>query len=401
MATIFSSALPGASNPADPAALVAERRLPDALTFISGEKVTSPAQWEARRSEILELFRANVYGRAPLERPPGLSFRVENLDAQAMGGAATLKQVAITYSGLGARAKSQGKINLILFVPNKRTRPAPAFLLISNHAPVDTDPTRRAKSEFWPAEEIVARGYAAAVFRNADVDVDKHDGFRDGVHGLLDPPRQEGEERAQDAWGTLAAWAWGAWRVMDYLETDGDIDAKRVAVVGHSRGGKAALWAGAEDRRFALSVSNNSGAGGAALARGKSGERIANINKSFPHWFACSYEHFGGREDELPVDQHQLLALLAPRLAYIASSQDDAWADPASEFLAGVAASPVYKLLGRVGLEAEAMPLVSEPLHGGSIGYHVRPGGHGLKVYDWARFMDFADKWMPALPPQP
>ena len=398
MATILSSILPAAADPVDPAALIAERRLPDALAFNSGEKVSSPAQWEARREEILELFRANVYGRAPLERPPVLSFRVEHQDARAMGGAATLKQVAITFSGLGVQAQSQGQINLILFVPNKRTAPAPAFLLISNHAASDTDPTRAIKSEFWPAEEIVARGYAAAVFRNADVDEDKDDGFRDGVHGLLDSPHQEGEERAADAWGTIAAWAWGASRAMDYLETDGDIDAKRVAVVGHSRGGKAALWAGASDRRFALTVSNNSGSSGAALARGKSGERIADINKGFPHWFARRYKYFGGREDELPVDQHQLLALLAPRLAYIASSQDDAWADPHSEFLAGIAASPVYKLLGRTGLEAQMMPRVSEPLYSGSIGYHVRPGGHGLNVYDWARFMDFADKWMIAPP---
>lgn len=391
MATLLSSVLPTAAAPAVP---LAERHLPDVFTLNSGQKVTAPAQWETRRAEILELFRANIYGRAPLGRPASLSFHVEKIDAQAMDGAATLKLVTIKYLGTGAAAHSEGRINLILFVPNKRTAPAAAFLLISNHAPSDTDATRATKSEFWPAEEIVARGYAAAVFRNADVDEDKDDGFRDGVHGLFDPPRAQGEERAEDAWGTIAAWAWGASRVLDYLESDGDIDAQRVAVVGHSRGGKAALWAGASDRRFALTVSNNSGSSGAALARGKSGESVAVINKSFPHWFARRYKSFGGRESELPIDQHELLALIAPRPLYIASAASDKWADPESEFLAGVAASPVYKLLGRAGLESDSMPEVSVPLQGGSIGYHVRPGGHGLTLYDWERFMDFADKRM-------
>ena len=386
---------------------LAQRNLPDVLTLSAGEKVTTPAQWEARRAELLELFRTHVYGRTPIGRPDTLSFRVEKTDPQAMDGTATLKQVAVEFSGPGGA----GRINLVLFVPNQRQGPAPAFLLINNRGAANIDPTRQTKIEFWPAEEIVKRGYAAAAFAVADVDPDTHDGFKNGVHGIFDAPPPEGAERAADAWGTIAAWAWGASRVLDYLESDADLDARRVAVVGHSRGGKTALWAGAEDTRFALTISNNSGSTGAALARGKSkgGETIAAINKSFPHWFTQNYKKYNGQEDSLPVDQHELIALMAPRPVYIASAIDDKWADPESEFLAGVAASPVYQLFNREGLTATAMPAVNEPLHSGFIGYHVRPGGHGLKLYDWQRFMDFADarglgetqKSLPATPETP
>ena len=366
---------------------LADYDLPDALTFNAGEKVTSAAQWPARRAEILEWFRAQIYGRAPINRPDDLQFRVENSDAQAMNGAATLKQIAIEYGGPNGR----GAIHLTLFVPNARDEAAPIFLLGCNRGPNSIDPMRQARDEFWPAEAIVARGYAAAAFSLSDVDPDEDDGFRNGAHGIFDAGK-----RAADAWGTLAAWAWGASRVLDYLETDHDIDARRVALVGHSRGGKAALWAGAEDTRFAMIVSNESGAGGAALARGKTGETIALINQKFPHWFCANYKNWNHREAELPVDQHELIALMAPRAVYIASAIEDKWADPQAEFMAGVAASPVYQLLGHKGLVADKFPATEEALHEGSIGYHVRAGGHNLLLSDWNDFMDFADKKMEA-----
>lgn len=371
-----------------PDAALAARNLPDALTLRSGQKVTTPAQWDLRRAEILDLFRTHVYGRAPLGRPDDLRFRVEKTDPQAMEGHATLKQVAIEFSGPG----SAGRINLVLFIPNRAPRPAPAFLFICNRGATHIDPTRRNQSEFWPAEAIVARGYAAAAFLNSDLDPDSDDDFKNGVHGLFDPSRRAGEARAGDAWGTISAWAWGASRVLDYLASDAGIDASRVAVVGHSRGGKTALWAGAQDERFALVVSNNSGSTGAALSRGKSGENVARINRNFPHWFAQNYHFYGDKETELPVDQHLLIALMAPRPVYIASAKDDKWADPASEFLASVAASPVYALLGKKGLRATSIPEVGTALHDGFIGYHMRSGEHGLGLFDWTQFMDFADK---------
>jgi hypothetical protein len=359
--------------------------LPDPLTSASGKKISSAAEWTGgRRAEVLELFRQHVYGRTPVGRPSKLSFSVDDTSAEAMDGTATRKLVTIGYEGPGG----SGAIRLVLFLPNQRPGPAPCFLLICNREPANIDPTRRVKSPFWPAEQMIGRGYAAAAFYNADVDPDVHDGFTNGVHGIFDPPGP----RRTDAWGTIAAWAWGASRVMDYLQTDSGIDPGRVAVVGHSRGGKTALWAGAEDERFAMVVSNDSGSTGAALARGKKGERIADINRAFPHWFCERYRQYNGREDALPVDQHMLLALVAPRLLYVASATEDTWADPASEFLATLYASPVYHLFGFRGVAGTVLPPPETPLHDGRIGYHLRTGKHNLTEYDWARFMDFADR---------
>ena len=372
------------------AASGAELDLPDALVTESGEQVATIGQWqETRRPETLELFREHIYGRTPIGRPPTLTFVNKETDATAMDGAATLKRIDIEYSGPGGN----GVIHLGLFIPNHVKKPAPGFLLICNRDPENIDMTRAEKSPFWPAEQLVARGYVAAAFYNADVDPDQDDGFENGVHGIFDPPNVP---RPGDAWGTIAAWAWGASRVMDYFETDPDIDATRIGVVGHSRGGKTALWAGAEDERFALVISNNSGCTGAALARNKQGERIARINQHFPHWFNANYKNFNDQEEQLPVDQHQLIALMAPRLVYVASASEDAWADPEGEFLACVHAGPVYELFGLQGVGATEMPAAEQPLHTGHIGYHLRAGKHNLTEYDWNRYLDFADQhWKP------
>src|SRR5688572_10118157 len=361
-----------------------ELKLPDALLTQSGAKVDSAEAWsKTRRPEILELFHHTIYGRAPVQRPDGLTFEVFDSAADAMHGKATRKQVKISYRGPGG----EGAIKLVLFIPNDAPKPAPCMLLICNRPTSNIDPTRATKSPFWPAEQIVARGYAAAAFYNGDVVPDKHDSFKSGVFAIFDKA-----PRPADAWGAIAAWAWGASRVLDYLETDPAIDAKRVAVVGHSRGGKTALWAGAEDERFAMVVSNDSGSTGAAIARNKTGERVAKINQSFPHWFNENYKAYADRENELPVDQHMLAALTAPRLLYIASASEDSWAHPKSEFLTAVHASPVFRLLGRTGISSPTMPKADAPMHDGDIGYHLRTGKHNLTEYDWGCFMDFADK---------
>jgi dienelactone hydrolase len=365
---------------------IEERRLPGLLRTSSGKKITTVAQWESkRRAEILELFRENIYGRTPVGRPSSLKFTVSNRDPKAMSGLATLKEVYIEYTGPGGK----GGFNLVLFTPNK-VKPAPAFLFICNRGKDNIDPTRKKRSDFWPAEKIIERGYAAAAFYNGEIDPDRHDRFKDGIHGIFGPLKREG-----DSWATIAAWAWGASRAMDYLESDKDIDPHRVAVVGHSRGGKTSLWAGAEDQRFAMVVSNDSGSTGAALARGKVGEQVSDINKRFPHWFCDNYKRYGGRPNELPVDQHQLIALSAPRPVYIASASKDSHADPVSEFLAGVAASPVYELYELKGLYGD-FPQPGTDMHSGHIGYHLREGGHDLTSYDWERFMNFADKRLKA-----
>lgn len=356
--------------------------LPDLLVTTSGRKVATAKEWiKIRRPEVLELFRENIFGRVP-ETPYTKSFKIINEDKNAMDGAATLKQIDIT---IGSAGKSL-VIHLILFVPNRVTKPVPAFLLIDNRGPDNTDLARKIKSEFWPAEEVIARGYAISVFSNSDVDPDNFDDFKNGVHGLLDRG-----VRKPDAWGSLAAWAWGASRCMDYFETDKDINKKKVAVVGHSRAGKTALWAGAEDQRFSLVIGNESGAGGAALARRRYGETVARLNSAFPHWFCANYKKYAGNEDAMPVDMHMLLALTAPRALYLDCASDDLWGDPRGCYLALYKALPVFQLFDKNSVVPVIMPPLNKQVFSGHTGFHIRDGAHNMLLQDWKCFMDFAD----------
>jgi len=362
---------------------VPEYILPDILATLKGAEVRTSKEWNSvRRGEILELFRENVFGRVP-STPYSKTFNVVNEDRNAMRGAATLRQIDIVINSEGKELK----IRLTMFVPNKVRKPVPAFLLIDNRGPANTDPTRLTKSEFWPAEEVISRGYAVAVFYNSDVDPDNFDDFKNGIHGVLDRG-----ERQPDSWGTLAAWAWGASRCMDYFETDKDIDRKKVAVLGHSRGGKTALWAGAEDLRFSLVISNESGCGGAALARRRFGETVARINKSFPHWFCLNYRKFDNNEDAMPVDMHMLLGLIAPRALYVACADEDLWGDPRGSYISLYNALPVYRLLRTRSDISPIMPPLNKPVSGGKIAFHIRDGGHNLILKDWNWYMDFADR---------
>ncbi len=336
-------------------------------------------------AEILELFRRNVYGRSP-GRPADLQFQTIERDATAMDGTATLERVAV----ISRQAGREHRFTLTLFLPNAVTGRVPVFLLLNNRAASNTDPTRRQKSGFWPAEEVIARGYGIAALQNEELAPDNTDHFTEGIIRLFEGPAAG--SRPPDAWGALAAWAWGASRAMDYFETDPRVDASHVAVLGHSRGGKAALWAGAEDERFALVISNESGEGGAALARRDFGETITRINTTFPYWFDGTYKTFNGRADARATDQHMLIALMAPRAVYVASADGDLWSDPRGEFLSLAAASPVFALWGDPPIGAGDMPPLEHPLVSGRRGYHVRTGTHNLTPYDWDRFMDFADR---------
>lgn len=359
--------------------------LPDPLSSDDGSTVRSPEEWETRRAEILELFREHVYGRRP-GAPESLRFEVLEDDPAALGGAATLRRIAV-QSRVADREHS---FELLLLLPSGILGRAPVFLLLNNRPATNTDPSREVRSPFWPAEEVIARGFGIAAIQNNALAPDDSASYRDGVISLFEGAEPAGE-RASDAWAALAAWGWGASRVMDYLETDPRVDAGRVAVVGHSRGGKAALWAAAEDTRFALAISNESGAGGAALSRRRYGETVDRITASFPHWFAPRFSSYAGREGELPIDQHMLVALMAPRAVYVASADEDLWADPRGEFLSLVHASPVYALWGGPTMAGVAMPSLERPVHSGGLGYHVRRGGHNLTLYDWMRFVDFAE----------
>ena len=377
-----------ASSPAPLPHGVQQAGIPDVLKTAAGQTVSTAEAWEqVRRPEVLELFRTHVFGRNAVERPATLRFEPIEPDREMMEGRALRKRVSIRYSGPGG----EGVIALTAFIP-KAARPAPAFVLICNRSSAKhIDPDRLEKNPFFPAEELVARGYAALAFYNGDVDPDVHDGFTNGVHAVFQP---DPSARKPDSWGTIAAWAWGASRVMDWIETQPGIDRTRVGVVGHSRGGKTALWCGATDTRFALTISNNSGCGGAKfnrMALPKS-ESIARINKVFPHWFCTNYKQYGDNEGALPVDQHMLVALIAPRLAYVASATLDDWAGQPGEFHSCVLASPVWRLYGQQGLVGDAFPAPDTPLQQGRVGYHLRTGKHDLSLYDWQRYMDFADK---------
>lgn len=391
---------------------VPKYKLPNALRFSDGSRVTDAAAWrERRRPEILELFRKYVYGRAPIERPENMSFKVFDMEREALSGLATRKQVTVSFTG----EKDGPKMDILMYLPNSAEKPVPTFVILNfggNHT-INSDPAIKL-SESWmrpsrngvvenrateesrgrgrsrfPIEAILKRGYGLATIYYGDIDPDFHDGFKNGVHPFFD--KLVDGKRSEDAWGSIGAWAWGLSRAMDYFEEDSDIDNNRVAVLGHSRLGKTALWAGARDERFAIVISNDSGCGGAALSRRRYGETVERINKSFPHWFCENFKKYNGNEDELPVDQHMLIALMAPRPVYVASADRDLWADPRGEFLSCRNAGGVYRLLGLRGLWVRQMPGLDQPVQKGSIGYHVRSGGHDLTEYDWQRYMDFAD----------
>jgi hypothetical protein len=329
-----------------------------------------------------------------------------------LGGLATRKQVTLYPGGRGSGVT----LNLLLYVPSAATGPVPAFLGLNfpgNHTVADDPgidlPTcwvmndagmgvtgNRAREEnrgehavHWQVKRLLQRGYALATMCYCDIDPDYDDGFRNGVHPLYHRPGQSAPN--PDQWGSIAAWAWGLSRALDYLIADPDVDGARVAAMGHSRLGKTALWAAAEDERFAMAISNDSGCGGAALSMRAFGETVARINTAFPHWFCANFRQYNDREADLPVDQHELIALIAPRPAYVASAENDLWADPRGEFLAAKHADPVYRLLGTDGLPCDEMPPVNQPVHG-TIGYHIRSGDHAILEYDWLQYLDFADK---------
>jgi len=390
-------------------AKVPEYTLPDPLKFSDGSEVKSAADWKnRRRAEVLALFEQHVYGKVPARIGP-LRTRVIDLDRQALGGRATRKQVQIQLT-----AHRYGPtIDLLIYLPNNAPRPVPAFIGCNfggNHT-VHPDPAiklpdswcrpkagvvnnratekGRGISTRWPIEKIIGRGYALATMYYGDVEPDYKDGWKSSLRSYFLRPGQV--QPAPEEWGAIAAWSYGLSRAMDYLERDRDIDHRRVALMGHSRLGKTALWAGASDPRFAIVISNDSGCGGAALSRRRFGETVARINTVFPHWFNGNFKRYNDNEDALPVDQHMLIALMAPRPVYIASAEQDLWADPKGEFLSGKGAEPVYALFGLKGLGVDRQPPVNQPV-GDFIGYHIRSGKHDVTDYDWEQYLNFADR---------
>lgn len=381
--------------------------LPDPLVCIDGSPVVDAATWrDRRRAEIVALFGRHVFGQDP-GAPPHLDVTGAD-DAVALGGIAVRRQLSLDFGD------KVPKLNLLLYLPKTANGPSPVVLgpnFLGNHT-IHPDPgirlsdavfvpgmdvalaegrateaSRGRQADRWPVEDILGRGYGLATFFYGDVFPDRADGRAFGVQPLFD-----GMDRSF-SWGAIATWAWAMRRALDALSAMPEVDVGRVALFGHSRHGKAALWAGALDERFRLVIANNSGKGGASLARRNFGETIRDLVTRYPHWFAPAYADYSGREFALPVDQHMLIALIAPRPVYVASAEEDLWADPRGEFLAARAASPVYRLLGCDGLAANEMPFPGTNLRS-TVGYHIRRGGHGVTQYDWGRFLDFMDRYM-------
>jgi hypothetical protein len=425
--------------PAAPAAnedesKVPQYTLPDPLTLESGEKVTDVKTWrERRRPELLHLFETQVYGRpAHASKPKSLRTSIAR---DAFGGLATRKEVTVFLDG----TDSGPRMNLLVYLPNGGTAgKKPAFLGFNfggNHtvhadpgitlptvwarqggsqqyvASKATEDARGRAATQWQVETILKRGYAFVTAYYGDLEPDFPEGWRHGVRSRFHPEAIKEpklppkaitdqitalkaalpEPKTLDEWGAIGAWAWGMSRALDYLTTDEDIDAAKVAVIGHSRIGKATLWAGAQDQRFALVIANESGEGGAAITRRKFGESLTRITTVFPHWFAGMYTYYRDRENDLPVDFHELIALIAPRPVYVASAAEDLWADPRGEFLGAKHAEPVYKLFGKEGLGVDQQPPIDTPV-GRTIGYHVRAGKHDVTAFDWEQYLNFADK---------
>ena len=389
-------------------------KVPDPLITEDGVKVTTPSAWKGiRRPEILSMLTHEMFGEAP-GAPEKMSFKVESNTSDALDGLARRKEITIHLEGT---AKTEGiDVNVLIYLPAETNKPSPVFLGLNfagNHS-IQNDPditlsdtwmrsnpqkgivdhrsteaSRGSGSSRWPVEKILQRGYGVVTAYYGDIDPDFDDGWQNGVHPMFYRESQKSPESHQ--WGSIAAWAWGLSRIMDYLETDPDVAANKVSVLGHSRLGKTSLWAGANDERFALVISNNSGCGGAALSKRAVGETVRRINSSFPHWFCDNFTYYNDREQLLPFDQHFLIALMAPRPVYIASAEEDRWADPKGEFLSGVHADSVYRLLGKKGISAQKMPQTNHPV-GDTIRYHMRTGKHDVTDYDWEQYMNFADK---------
>ncbi len=371
--------------------------LPDPLQLTDGKLITTSQQWlQHQRAAMLTLFADNVYGRMP-GKPENMHFKVNAVDSSALGGKAICKQVTILFSN----AASAPSMDVLIYLPKFAKTPVPVFigLNFSGNQTVNADTgiilsTRRATEASrgkdagkWAVEEIINRGYGLATAYYGDLEPDNPDGWKTGIRTTMKTALSINENE----WGAIGAWAWGLSRMMDYLETDAAVDARKVVITGHSRLGKACLWAAANDERFAIVVSNCSGEGGAALSKRWFGETIERINTSFPHWFAPAYKQYNKHPELLPVDQHILLALMAPRPLYVASAEDDPWADPKGEFLSAKNAEPVYALFGKKGLGVIDMPPVNNPV-GETIRYHIRTGKHDFTLYDWQQYLDFADK---------
>jgi hypothetical protein len=408
---LLSACMPAASQGHPDAnfdeAKVPKYTLPDPLTMQSGEKVKDARTWlNKRRPEILATYQEEVFGHSP-DAPGKVEYEVASVEKAALGGKAVRKLVTLSLAGK--------KVNLLLYLPADAKKASPVFLGLGfdGNQTVSFDPgvpladewnvdrathklthatappgSRGKAAAQWQVEKILAHGYGLATIYADDIEPDYAGAISYGIRPLFFKPGQTIPLANQ--WGAFGAWSWGLSRAMDYFEKDRDVDTKRVAVFGHSRMGKTALWTGAQDTRFSIVISNESGEGGAAISRRNFGERTKDLNTRFPHWFDSNFSKYNDRETAMPFDSHMLLSLIAPRGLYVASAEGDQWSDPRGEFLGAAGAGPVYELLGRKGLGTDQMPAVHQPIMH-DVAYHIRAGKHDVTAYDWDQYLKFAD----------
>lgn len=381
--------------------------LPDPLICSDGTRVVDVKAWEqVRRTELLHLFREYMFGYAP-KIPAELHWiEIEHSDS-ALDGIAIRKTIKIQLYD----KENAPSIELRIYIPKNKSR-VPTFLgvdLLPNYTLVDDFDFEKPdsillgdgiktkaisigyKKNFWQIRKIISRGYGIATFCCQDALIDKDIRFTDPIHKYFYLDGQSYPKANE--WAAISTWAWAMRIALSYLQIDSFVDPEKIIGIGHSRTAKTALWAAAQDKRFAMVISNNAGCSGTAISRRRFGETIEAINVRYPHWFCENYKKFNGRENELPFDQHELISLIAPRPIYIASAKDDNWSDQYGEFLGGWNANPVYELYGLKGLDTDTMPPVNTPCYSGQIGYHIRTGKHTMTEYDWIQYLDFADKF--------
>ncbi|MDE3196015.1 MAG: acetylxylan esterase [Acidobacteriota bacterium] len=380
------------------------QQIPDPLTLSDGSKVHDAKTWnEKRRPELLAIFSDRVYGKTPSAAIP-LRLSQVLVDPNALGGKAIRKQVTLYFTLENAGPR----MHLLIYLPPKPVGRVPVFLglnfngnqsvakdkgILENdvwlkerltdkwiHLPPD-DRNLGEDAANWQIEKILSHGYGLVTAYYFDLEPDFSGGMKDGIRPLFPDPEQ---------WSAMGAWAWGISRAVDYLRTDRNIDPSHIAVIGHSRLGKAALWAAAQDPRISLVVSNESGKGGASLLKHHAGETIDHLNTAFPYWFGPNYKQYTGHPDNLPVDANELLALIAPRPLYVASADGDPYSDPRGEFLSAANVGKVYALFGEKGLGTYQMPPLNQPIMH-DVGYHIRSGRHDVTDYDWDQYLAFAD----------
>jgi len=383
--------------------------LPDVLKMPNGKIVKNRIDWEeVQRPHLYDLYQNIQFGRYPANVVP-IRFVMLKTESNALGGRATRKQIRIYLHPTDNTTYT----DVLLYLPNQAKKPVPIFLgynFSGNHT-LETDTNillsktwinakgkgvlnNRATAEArgtdtsqWQIKEILSHGYALATAYYGDLEPDHPEGWQTGIRTTL----QKELNIQPEEWGAIGAWAYGLSRIYDYLEKDPAIDANKVALIGHSRLGKATLWAAASDPRFSLIISNESGEGGAALSKRWYGETIKIITAKFPYWFSPKYQSYGDQVADLPIDGHMLLALIAPRPLYVASAEGDTWSDPKGEFLSAWEAGRVYALYGKKGIETATMPAVHQPF-GNSVRYHIRAGKHDVTLYDWQQYLQFADQ---------